>query len=200
MAPALICLHRMCREKCPYRVVDYPRDALLGRGWRYVEDEGQKQRGLAEHHELRGRELTVVDRELSQLNPRIEIFGEVVEGFPQHQFVIAAANFRHTLGDCEDHADCRSTTRPAERADIGLAELQQHCLGVTCVIEIERELTSFDLLLDDGLEQAAFIGEIDVKCAFGDARRAGDLAHASTVKAPIQEYLAGEIARAAGVS
>src|SRR6516225_2305600 len=193
MALALDCLHRICREKRPYRVVDYPRDALLGRSWRHLEDEGQKQRGLAEHHELRGRELTVVDRELPQLNPRSEIFGEVAEVFPQQQVVIEAANFRHTLDNCEDHADCRSTTRPAERADIGLAELQQRCLGVTCGIEIEREPTSFDLLLDDGLEQAAFIGEIDVKCAFGDARSAGDLAHASTVKAPIQEYLAGAI-------
>ena len=89
----------MCREKRPYRVVDYPRDTLLGWGRRHLEDEGQKQRSLAHEHELHGRELTVVDHELPLLNAPIEIFGEAVNGFLQHKFVIATANFRHTLGD-----------------------------------------------------------------------------------------------------
>ena len=94
----------MCREKRPYRVVDHPRDMLLGWGRRHLVDEGQKQRSLAQAHELRGRELTVVDHELPLPNAPIEIFGEAVDGFLQHKFVIAAANFRHTLGDREDHA------------------------------------------------------------------------------------------------
>ena len=84
----------MCREKRPYRVVDYPRDLLLGWGRRRLVDEGQKQRSLAHEHELHGRELTVVDHELPLLNAPIEIFGEAVNGFLQHKFVIAAANFR----------------------------------------------------------------------------------------------------------
>jgi hypothetical protein len=32
----------MCREKRPYRVVDYPRDTLLGWDRRDLEDEGHK--------------------------------------------------------------------------------------------------------------------------------------------------------------
>ena len=95
----------MCREKRPYRVVDYPRDLLLGWGRRRLVDEGQKERSLAHEHELHGRELTVVDHELPLLNAPIEIFGEAVSGF-LHNIVKAAANFRHTLGDREDHAGC----------------------------------------------------------------------------------------------
>jgi hypothetical protein len=38
----LNCLHSMCREKRPYRVVDYPRDTLLGWDRRDLEDEGHK--------------------------------------------------------------------------------------------------------------------------------------------------------------
>jgi hypothetical protein len=88
----------MCREKRPHRVVDYPRDLLLGWGRRCLVDEGQKERSLAHLHELHGRELTVFDHELPLLNPPIEIFGEAVSRF-LHNIVIAAAHFRHTLGD-----------------------------------------------------------------------------------------------------
>ena len=49
------------------------------------------------------------------------------------------------------------------------------------------------LLFDDGLEQRAFVGELDIKRALGDRRGASDLAHAGAVKAEIHEDLAGTI-------
>src|SRR5215475_4858552 len=76
----LNCPHSVCREKRPYRVVDYPRDTLLGWVRRHLEDEGQKQRSLAHEHELHGRELTVADRLLPMPTATIEIFGEAVDG------------------------------------------------------------------------------------------------------------------------
>ncbi|MGY4439835.1 hypothetical protein ACVW04_002617 [Bradyrhizobium sp. LM2.3] len=45
------------------------------------------------------------------------------------------------------------------------------------------------LLLEDGFEQRGFVGEVDVKRALGDLRRAGDLAHAGTVETEIHEHL-----------
>jgi hypothetical protein len=96
----------MCCKKRPNRVVDHLRDTLLGWGRCHLVDKGQKQRSLAHEYELRGRELTIVDHEFLLLDAPIELFGEAVDGFLYHNFVIAAANFRHTLGDREDHACC----------------------------------------------------------------------------------------------
>ena len=78
--------------------------------------------------------------------------------------------------------------------DIGPAKILQRGLGVARGIEIERDLAVLErLLLEDGFEQRAFVGEVDVKRALGDLRRARDLAHAGAVKTEIHEHLAGSV-------
>lgn len=49
------------------------------------------------------------------------------------------------------------------------------------------------LLLKDGFEQRAFVGEVDVERALGDLRGARDLAHAGAVETEIHEHLAGSV-------
>ena len=55
------------RQKQPRRAFDHVADALGRRRRLGLEHEGQKQRGLAHQQELRGGELTVVDREIAGL-------------------------------------------------------------------------------------------------------------------------------------
>ena len=53
------------REKHPRRAFDHVRDALARRRRRGLENERQKQRRLAHQHELRRRQLAVVDRKIA---------------------------------------------------------------------------------------------------------------------------------------
>src|SRR3954454_10907869 len=71
-------------QKYPDRAVDHLCDALRRRARRCLEDEGKKQRCLADLHELRGGELAVDDGQLVGPHPRIEVGGEMVDGFLQH--------------------------------------------------------------------------------------------------------------------
>ena len=78
--------------------------------------------------------------------------------------------------------------------DIGPAEILQRGLGVARGVEIEHDLAVLErFLLDDGFEQRALVGEVDVKRALGDAGGARDLAHAGAVKTEIHEHLAGAV-------
>ena len=103
-------------------------------------------------------------------------------------------DIRHALCDRHHGTDRRSAAGPAQQMDVGLPEILQRGLGIARGIEIEHDLTVLKrLLLEDGFEQRAFVGEVDVKRALGDLRRAGDLAHAGAVKPEIHEHLAGPV-------
>ena len=77
---------------------------------------------------------------------------------------------------------------------IGLPKIVQRGLGVARGIEIEHDLAVLErFLLEDGFEQRALVGEINVERALGDAGRARDLAHAGPVKTQIHEHLTGAV-------
>ena len=121
----------------------------------------------------------------------LEIGGEPVDGALEHLLIEATADFRHPLGDRHHGADRRSAAGPAQQLDIGLPEIPQRGRDVAFGIEIESHLALVEhLLLDNGLEQPVLVGEIDVQRALGDARGAGDLAHAGAIKAQVHEHLA----------
>src|SRR5207245_219676 len=85
----------------------------------------------------------------------------------------------------------RAAAGTAQHAYIGVAEFAQRGLGIAGGIEIEGGLALFDLLLlEDRLEQAVLVGEVDIKGTLGDGAGAGDLAHAGAVKAKVHEHLA----------
>ncbi len=124
----------------------------------------------------------------------IEIGGEAIDRVRQHVLVIAAADIRHSLGNRHHGTDRRSAARPAHQLDVGLAEFPQRGGNVAFGIEIERNLALLEhLLFDDGFEQPALVGEINVERSLGDPGRAGDFAHAGAVKAQVQEHLAGAV-------
>jgi hypothetical protein len=168
---------------------------LLRRGcWLGLEDEGLKQRGLTHLHELPCGEFVIIDREVAEPRARLEISREAIDGAGQHLFVEAAADFRHAFGNRHHGADRRAAARAAEQLDVGASELGQCGLDVSLRIEIERDLALFEgFLLDDGFEQAALVGEVNVQRALGDAGGAGNLAHAGAVKAEIHENRAGAV-------
>ena len=124
----------------------------------------------------------------------LEIGGEAIDGFLQHMLIVAAADFRHPLGNGHHGADRRSAARPAQQLDIGPAELPKRGGDVAFGIEVESHFLLVEhLLLDDGFEQPVLVGEINVQRALGDAGRSRDFAHAGAVKSEIHEDLAGSV-------
>src|SRR5260370_36958652 len=87
----------IAREKHPRRACDHLGDALRRRRRRRLKNKRQKQRRLAHLHELRRRQLAIVDRKSLCLDMRLEIEGKAADGFLQHTLVIAAADVRHPL-------------------------------------------------------------------------------------------------------
>src|SRR5262249_25581508 len=100
-------------------------------------------------------------------------------------------DFGHALGNRHYGADRRSPAGAAQHRDVGTAEFAQRGLGIARGIEIEGGLALLDLLLlEDRLEQAVLVGEVDIKGALGDAAGARNLAHAGAVKTKVHEHLA----------
>src|SRR6516225_6664255 len=74
LAPSLLpSLRSIRRQEHPRCAVDHGCDAFFRWRWRGLEDEGQEQRGLAHFHELGGREVAIVDREIAGRDVRSEI-------------------------------------------------------------------------------------------------------------------------------
>src|SRR5262249_19983624 len=158
------------------------------------EEERLNWRSAAHLHDLRGRERIVADQELAEPAAGFEIGGEAIDGHGDDVGVEPAADLRHPLGNRHHGADRRAATRPAQHTDIGPTELGEGGVDVAAGIEIEGVLALFNLLLfDDGLEQPALVGEVNVECTLGDSGGAGDLAHAGAVKTQIHEYLTGAL-------
>jgi hypothetical protein len=67
--------------------------------------------------------------------------------------------------------------------------------NVACGIEIERHLPlrKQHLFFDNGLEQVALVGKVDIERALGDAGGARNLAHAGAIETQIHEHPAGSI-------
>src|SRR2546430_10435100 len=63
--------------------------AFRRRGGGSLKDERQKQRCLADHRELRRRELAVVDRQIVWSDMCLEVIGKAVVGFLDHVLVEA---------------------------------------------------------------------------------------------------------------
>ena len=71
-----------------------------------------------------------------------------------------------------------------------LERLAQRGFGIAFWIEIVCDPGLFERFgLDDGFEQPALVGEVDVERTFGDAGGARDFVHAGPVKAQIHEHL-----------
>ncbi len=67
------------RQKHPRRAFDHLRDALRRRRRRGLKNKRQKQRRLTHLHELRRRELAIVDRKILCLDMRLEIEGKAAD-------------------------------------------------------------------------------------------------------------------------
>ena len=70
----------------------------------YFADKCRLFKAIVEEEALERGQLAFYFDPACDIKTTLQRFGEAVDGFLQHKFVIAAANFRHTLGDREDHA------------------------------------------------------------------------------------------------
>src|SRR5229473_2239621 len=180
------------REEHPRRACDYLGDTLRRRRGRCLKNKRHKQRRLTHLHELRRRQLAVLDLKIARRCARVEVSGKPGDGKCYHVIVESSADLRHPLGDRHHRSGGRSAARPAQQLDIGLPELRQRRGNVPRRIEIERHLALLEgFLLDDGFEQPVLVGEIDIQRSLGDAGRSRDFAHAGAVKPQIHEHLAG---------
>src|SRR3954452_5871145 len=186
-------LRPISRQKHPCRAFNHFGDALGRRRRRGLENERQKQRGLAHLHELRSRQMAVGNRKIA-FQMRLEIAGEAMDSLREHVLIVAAADLRHSLGNRHHRADRRAAARPAQQLDIGAAEFPQRGGNIAFRIEIERHFLLLEhFALDYGFEQPVLVSEIDVQRAFGDTGGASDLAHAGAVKSQIHEDFAGAV-------
>jgi hypothetical protein len=193
-SPALLRLHLIRRQEHPHSAGDDFLDAVGRGGGGCLEDEGEEQRGLAHQHELRGGELAVGNRKLALRHMRFQIDGQAVDVLFQHTLVKAPADLRHPLGNRHHRADGRSATGPADHRDIGLAEFVERRRHIARRLEVEGNLALFDaFFLDNRLEESAFVDEIHVKRALGNAGSLCDLAHAGAIETEVQEHLAGAL-------
>ena len=81
-----------------------------------------------------------------------------------------------------------ATAGAAQHLEIIAAEFAQRGLDIALGIEAEGRFALLDrFLLDDRLEQAVLVGEVDIERALGHAAGARDLAHTGAVEAEIHE-------------
>src|SRR5260370_40510535 len=113
----------IAREKNPRRACDHLGNALRRKRRRRLKNKRQKQRRLAHLHELRRRELAIVDRKILCLDMRLEIERKAADGFLQHMLVIAAASVRDPRGHRHHRAARRSGAPPPPPPDLILTKI-----------------------------------------------------------------------------